>query len=162
PCAFGYGFFLLEWGPMCSFLSALVWLIILRGMLSWIRRSLVLRERIADRSDPDTRTLETNRYIFWRRTTVIAILFAIYFGAMYAFTGLGPLEALIALPALAGTLLLFVLQFGVFALANFAILFGPFVLFSRMGQETLTPRDANYEVKIEDVRGQKSAVAEMH
>ena len=159
--AFGYGYFLMQWGPIGSFLFALAWLIILRGLLSWIRRSLVLRERIADRSDPDTRTLETNRYIFWRRTTVIAILFAIYFGAMYAFTGLGPVEALVALPTLVGTLLLFVLQFGVFALANFAILFGPFVLFSRMGRETLTPGDANYEVKIEDVRGQKSAVAEM-
>src|SRR2546423_6822107 len=46
-------------------------------------------------------------------------------------------------------------------LANFAILFGRFLLFGKMGRETLVPGDANYGVQIEDVRGQKAAVAEM-
>ncbi len=41
------------------------------------------------------------------------------------------------------------------------LFFGPFVLFSRLGRETLEPGDANYEVKLEDVRGQKAAVEEM-
>src|SRR5438034_3541483 len=38
----------------------------------------------------------------------------------------------------------------------FLIFFGPFVLFSKMGRQTLQPGDANYEVKIEDVRDRKS------
>src|SRR5918912_2835965 len=45
--------------------------------------------------------------------------------------------------------------------SNFGIFFGPFLLFGRMGRQTIEPGDANWEVKIEDVRGQKSAVDEM-
>src|SRR5918912_2395868 len=45
--------------------------------------------------------------------------------------------------------------------SNFGIFFGPFLLFGRMGRQTIEPGDANWEVKIEDVRGQKSAVNEM-
>src|SRR5258707_9016801 len=41
------------------------------------------------------------------------------------------------------------------------IFFGPFLLFGRMGRETLEAGDANYDVKMADVRGQKSAVNEM-
>src|SRR5438105_11526313 len=144
--AFGYGLFLMQCGPIGSLLFAVGTLLFLRGLLSWARRSLVLRERIADESKPETRTLETNRYIFWRRATFFGVLLVLYLGGAYVAAGLAPFEALIALPALLGQLLVLVLQFGVFALANFALLFGPFVLFSRMGRETLQPGDANYGV----------------
>ena len=159
--AFAYGLLLMQWGFIGSFLFAVAALLILRGILSWVRRSLVLRERIADERTQDKRTLETNRYIFWRRTTVLLVLSALYFGGAYVGFGLGLFDALIALASLLGQALLLVVQLGALFLANFALFFGPFVLFSRMGRETYRPGDANYEVKIEDVRGQKSAVAEM-
>ncbi len=159
--AFGYGLFLMQWGPVASFLFALASVIILRGLLSWIRRSLVLSERISDEREQSKRTLETNRYIFWRRATVLGVLLIVYFGGAYVGFGLPVFDALIALPALIGQALLLVIQVGVVFLANFAIFFGPFILFSRLGRETYRPGDANYEVKIEDVRGQKSAVQEM-
>src|SRR5205809_778371 len=153
--AFAYGM-LMQWGPIGSFLFALLALLFLRGLLSWIRRSLVLRERIPDETDQTVRTLETNRYIFWRRMTFISVLFLIYFGGAFVFLGLGVVEALILLPRLIAQALLLVVQLGALFLANFAILFGPFVLFSRMGRDILTPGDANYEVDLQDVRGQKS------
>ncbi len=157
--ALGYGL-LMQWGPIGSFLFALASLIILRGLMSWIRHSLVLRERISE-PNQDKRTLETNRYIFWRRFTVIGVLALLYFGGAFMFFGLGFVEALIGLVSLVGQALLLVVQLGALFLANFALFFGPFVLFSRLGRETYRPGDANYEVKIEDVRGQKSAVNEM-
>jgi ATP-dependent Zn protease len=159
--AFGYGMFLMQWGVVGSLLFAVAALLLSRGLLSWIRRSLILRERIADDEDVDKRTIETNRFIFWRRLTFFAILLALYLGGAGMFLGLPPGEALLALPSLVGQALLLVVQLGALFLANFALFFGPFVLFSRMGRETLEPGDANYEVKVEDVRGQKSAVAEM-
>jgi ATP-dependent Zn protease len=159
--AFGYGYFLMQWNPVLALLFALASVVFLRGLLSWIRRSLVLRERVADYDDQDRRTLETNRYIFWRRATAIGILLMLYFGGAYFLFGLAFVDALTALPGLIGQGLMLVVQLGALFLANFALFFGPFVLFSRLGRETLTPGDANYEVKLEDVRGQKSAVQEM-
>src|SRR3989442_65862 len=46
-------------------------------------------------------------------------------------------------------------------LFNFAILFGPFLAYGAMGRDVTLPDDANFEVKMEDVRGQQSAVSEM-
>jgi ATP-dependent Zn protease len=158
--AFAYGL-LLQWGPVGSFLFALAAILILRGLLSWVRRTLVLGERIADEPTAAKRTLETNRYIFWRRTTVLGVLALLYFGGAFFGFGLGFLEALVALVSLAGQGLLLVVQLGALFLANFALFFGPFLLFARMGRETYRPGDANYDVKLADVRGQKSAVAEM-
>jgi ATP-dependent Zn protease len=158
--AFAYGL-LLQWGPVGSFLFALAALVILRGLLSWVRRSLVLREKIADETTAAKRTLETNRYIFWRRGTVIGVLALIYFGGAFYGFGLGFVEALVALVSLVGQALLLVVQLGALFLANFALFFGPFILFSRLGRETYRPGDANYDVRLSDVRGQKSAVAEM-
>ncbi len=159
--AFMYGAALMQWGIVGSFLFALAAVVILRGLLSWIRRSLILRERIADESSQDRRTLETNRYIFWRRATVFGVLALVYFGGALMVAGLGFVEALVALVALAGQAMLLVVQLGALFLANFMLFFGPFLLFARMGRETYRPGDANYEVKISDVRGQKSAVNEM-
>jgi ATP-dependent Zn protease len=158
--AFAYGL-LLQWGPVGSLLFALAAIVVLRGLLSWVRRTLVLGERIADEPTAAKRTLETNRYIFWRRTTVLGVLGLLYFGGAFFGFGLGFLEALVALVSLAGQGLLLVVQLGALFLANFALFFGPFLLFARMGRETYRPGDANYDVKLADVRGQKSAVAEM-
>jgi ATP-dependent 26S proteasome regulatory subunit len=159
--AFAYGLFLMQWGFVLSFLFALLSVVVLRGLLSWVKRSLVLRERIADESNQEQRTLETNRYIFWRRATFFGVLAILYFGGAFYGFGLGFSEALVTLIGLAGQALGLVVQLGALFLANFALFFGPFLLFARMGRETYRPGDANYEVKIADVRGQKSAVNEM-
>ncbi len=159
--AFAYGLLLMQWGFIGSFLFAVAALVVLRGLLSWVKRSLVLHERIGDEPTAAKRTLETNRYIFWRRATVIGVLALLYFGGAYVGFGMGFPEALVALVSLLGQALLLVVQLGALFLANFALFFGPFLLFARMGRETYRPGDANYDVKIGDVRGQKSAVAEM-
>jgi len=86
---------------------------------------------------------------------------ALYFGGAYTQFGLGFFDALFALVSIAGQGLLLVVQLGALFLANFALFFGPFLLFARLGRETYRPGDANYEVRIADVRGQKSAVNEM-
>jgi ATP-dependent Zn protease len=159
--AFAYGLFLMQWGFVLSFLFAVLSVVVLRGLLSWVKRSLVLREKIADESSQDKRTLETNRYIFWRRASVLGVLAILYFGGAFIGFGLGFTDALVALVTLSGQAVLLVVQLGALFLANFALFFGPFLLFARMGRETYRPGDANYEVKISDVRGQKSAVNEM-
>jgi ATP-dependent Zn protease len=159
--AFGYGLILMQWGPVGSLIFALLVLLFCRGIITWIRRALILREKLADDDDTDKRTLETNRYIFWRRVTFAVVILGLYIGASYMLLGLSPVETLLGLPAILAQALVVVAQFGLLFVAQFLIFFGPFVMFGRMGRQTLVPGDANYEVKMEDVRGQKSAVSEM-
>ena len=144
-----------------AFLVGLVTVLALRGALTYVKRTLILRESLPEEPSPDTRTLETNRYIFWRRAFGLAILVGLYLGVMGMFFGLSPVQAIVVLPSLIVQGLLLVVQLGALLLANFALFFGPFLLFGRMGRQTLEPGDANYAVRMEDVRGQKSAVAEM-
>src|SRR5438309_81363 len=161
---FAYGSLLAGWGIFGSVVAAVFSMIALRGIVSWIRRSMVLRERLPDDEDPDKRTLETNRYIFWRRLTFLMLFPGIELIIVFVSltnSGATPLEALATMASAVGQVLLLVAQLGALFVANFLIFFGPFVLFSKMGRQTLQPGDANYEVKIEDVRGQKSAVQEM-
>jgi hypothetical protein len=159
--ALAWGLLLMHWGIIGSVLFAVAGLLLLRGLASWVRRSLVLRERLPEEPTTERRVLETNRYIFWRRFTMFGILFALYFLVMLLVFGLDPLRALQVLPGLIGRGLLLVVQLGAVFLANGFILFGPFVLFGRMGRQTLLPGDANYGVSMEDVRGQRSAVTEI-
>jgi len=153
--------FLLGYGLVGSVLFGLAGVLVIRGLGSWIKRYLVLSERLGEETHVETRTLETNRAIFWRRVLVPLALLVIYLTLASMLFGLTPLEALAALPGLALQLGLQVVLFVFLMLAQFAIFFGPFLLFGKMGRQTLVPGDANYDVQIEDVRGQKAAITEM-
>jgi cell division protease FtsH len=148
-------------GVVPAFFIGVVSGLAVRGLATIVKRSLILRESMVDKDDPDTKTLETNRAIFWRRMFWLAAIVTGYFVAFGMLFGLGPAEALLALPALAyqgGTFVGYIL---ILFIAQGMIFFGPFLLFGRMGRETLEPGDANYDVNMADVRGQKSAVNEM-
>jgi ATP-dependent Zn protease len=148
-------------GVIPSFFIGLLAALAVRGIATLVKRWLILRESMADKEDPDTKTLETNRAIFWRRAFWLSALIGAYFLTLRALFGLGPGEALGVLPGLllqGGTFVGYIL---VLFIAQGMIFFGPFLLFGRMGRETLEPGDANYDVKMADVRGQKSAVNEM-
>ena len=144
-----------------AFLLGVISVIALRGLVTWVKRKLVLNETLAEESTADARTLETNRYIFWRRAFLISIVLTLYLGGMGIFFGLAPVQALEVLP----TLLLQGATQGVVVLAlfgaNFLLFFGPFLAFGKIGRQMVQPGDANYDVNIADVRGQKSAVKEM-
>jgi cell division protease FtsH len=148
-------------GIVPAFFLGLIAGLAVRGMATIFKRWLILRESMADKEDPDTRTLETNRAIFWRRMFWLAALAAAYFTVLGMMFGLGPAEALAVLPGLLVQGGGFVGYILILFVAQGLIFFGPFVLFGRMGRETLEPGDANYDVKMGDVRGQKSAVNEM-
>ena len=155
---YSYVFIGVEW--WVAALIGLADFLCLRGLFSYFRRWLVLHEHVADTDDIEERTTETNRYLFWRRAFFIGILAVLYlFGA--GLFGVSSGDALAALPGLLLNAIITVAQLMLLMVANFALFFGPFLLFGRMGREYIEPGDANYEVAIEDVRGQKSAVEEM-
>ncbi len=158
---FLYAEFIQHFGVLGSLLFAIAAMLVVRGLYTYVKRRLILSERLGEEKDQDVRTVETNRYIFWRRVFGLAILAGLYFGGAAMFFNMSPADALIVLPNLMVQGLLLVVQLGALLIANFMLFFGPFLLFGRMGRETLEPGDANYGVKIEDVRGQKAAVTEM-
>jgi len=156
-----FAWFSFTMGVVPAFFIAAATVLVMRGLASWIKRYLVLTERIADEKVVENRTLEINRYIFWRRASFLIALLALYLGGMGILFHTSPLDALVVLPGLLVSALAPLVQIVFLMLANFTIFFGPFLLFGKMGRQTIQPGDANYDVKIEDVRGQKSAVNEM-
>jgi len=158
---FAFTYIFLQLGLAWSLADALVAMLLCRGLLSLVRRSLILRERMSPETDSLTRTVETNRAIFWRRFLYLAAVPVLYFMGAYYLFGLAPQDALDALPGaiVAGlTNLLYVL----FLLgANFVLFLGPFYLYTRIGKTMINPDDANFGVNMEDVRGQRGAVTEM-
>ena len=159
--AFAFAEVALQLGIALSLVYAVVAMIVCRGILTLFKRWLILSERMAPENDPDERTLETNRALFWRRMRTLAILFALYFAIFFVFFGLGPVEAMDALPAVIAAAIPQLAYFLVIMVANFMLFFGAFFIYGRIGRTYVDPGEANYEVKIEDVRGQRSAVEEM-
>ena len=76
-----------------AFLLGVLSVIALRGLVTWVKRKLVLNETLAEEATADGRTLETNRYIFWRRAFLISIVLTLYLSAMGIFFGLAPFQA---------------------------------------------------------------------
>src|ERR1700704_267598 len=136
-------------------------MLLCRGMLSMVRRSLILRERISAETDTLTRTVETNRAIFWRRALFLAALPVIYFAGADLLFGLPPADALAALPQAIVSGLTNLLYVLFLLAANFALFLGPFYIYTRIGKTMINPDDANFGVDMDDVRGQRAAVTEM-
>ncbi len=132
--AFAFALIGLQVGIGLSFVYAIVAMLLARGILSIVRRRLIVAERIAPEPDILQRTVETNRAVFWKRAIVVALVPIAYLTVAYTFFGLAPEDALVALPdflALALTQLIYLL----FLLgANFMLFFGPFYLYTRIGK----------------------------
>jgi ATP-dependent Zn protease len=159
--AFAFGLIALQLGIAWSIVYAVVAMIICRGILTLLKRWLVLSERIGPEGSVEERTIETNRAIFWRRVFWVAVLFVIYFGSAFLFFGLAPGDAIVALPAFLAAVLPQLFYVLALMVVNFMIFFGAFFIYGRIGRTYIDPGEANWGVKIEDVRGQKSAVEEM-
>ena len=159
--AFAFAYIYLQYDIPWSIGYALIAMLLCRGILSMARRWLILRERMAPEADTMTRTVETNRAIFWRRALFVAALPVLYFIGSYYLFGLEPLDALDALPSAIVSGLTNLLYILFLLAANFMLFLGPFYIYTRIGKTMINPDDANFGVNIDDVRGQKAAVTEM-
>ena len=159
--AFAFSYIYLQYDLLSSLGFAVVAMVLCRGILSMVRRSLILRERMAPEKDTLTRTVETNRAIFWRRALFVAALPIAYFVGAYYLFQLEPADALDALPGAIVSGMTNLLYILFLLAANFMLFLGPFYIYTRIGKTMINPDDANFGVNIEDVRGQKAAVNEM-
>ncbi len=159
--AFAFALIYMQLGLAWSFVYALIAMLACRGILSIARRWLIVHERMAPETTTLTRTVETNRAIFWRRFLFLAAVPAVYFAVMYWVFQMYPDEALAVLPQLLQQVFTQMIYLFFLLGANFMLFFGPFYIYTRIGKTMINPDDANFGVKMEDVRGQKAAVTEM-
>jgi cell division protease FtsH len=159
--AFAFALIWLQLGIGWSLVYALVAMLVCRGLLSIVRRWLIVRERVTPETDVLQRTVETNRAIFWKRALWLTVVPGLYFAVMYLIFGSTPLDALAVLPTLAQSIFTNLLYVLFLIVAQFMIFFLPIYIYTRIGKTMINPDDANFGVSIEDVRGQKPAVEEM-
>jgi len=159
--AFAFAYIFMQLGLGWSLAYALVAMLLCRGILSMVKRWLIVREHIAPELDVNQRTIETNRAIFWKRAIIVALVPAIYFGAANLLFSLTPEEAILALPTFMQSALTQLIYLFFLLLANSVLFLGPFYILSRIGKTMISPDDARFGVNMEDVRGQKAAVGEM-
>jgi cell division protease FtsH len=159
--AFAFALIFLQWGIVGALFYAIFAMLIARGILSIVRRWLILRERLTPETDVLQRTVETNRAIFWRRAFWIALMPFLYLVVMFYGFGLEPEEALAIIPSLLASFIGPVIYVVFLIIAQFMIFFLPIYLYIRIGKTMINPDDASFGVDIADVRGQKAAVGEM-
>ncbi len=144
-----------------AILLSIVTLLYVRGLFTVFRRWAIDREIIRERRSLSARIVDIGRAGTWRRFLWLTVITGAYFGVTVLILQMDPKDAALQLPSLILNVLATVGYFMIFMLANFAIFFGPFLLYARIGLDASDPGDASWQVKVSDVRGQKSAVEEM-
>ena len=158
---FAFFYVFMQAGIVASLLWAVFAFLLARGVLSIVRRWLIVRESITPQTDVLQRTVETNRAIFWRRVLYVMAVPVLYFVAMYLIFGFGPIDAIAVIPQVLQGFFTNLLYVIFLIIAQFSIFFLPFYIYTRIGKTMINPDDANFGVSIEDVRGQQAAVGEM-
>ena len=159
--AFAFAYIALQYGIVGSLVFALAAMLLARGLLSIVRRWLIVRESMTPEADVLQRTVETNRAIFWRRALYVLAIPVGYFIFMDLVFGLAPGDAIAIIPQVLAAFFTNLLYIVFLIIAQFSIFFLPFYIYTRIGKSMINPDDANFGVNIEDVRGQKPAVGEM-
>jgi ATP-dependent Zn protease len=144
-----------------AILLAIVTLLYVRGIFTILRRWATDRELVRERTSLPARIVDVGRAGTWRRFIVLTVITGGYFGVTGLILQMDPKDAALQLPGLILTVATTIGYFLIIMLAQFSIFFGPFLLYARIGLDATDPGDASWQVKISDVRGQKSAVDEM-
>jgi ATP-dependent Zn protease len=149
------------YSPVTGVLLALLTMIYIRGFYTVTKRALIKREAMRETASKEGRILAVGRATTWRRLLWLSLLTALYFGFSALVLSQDPKDAALALPGLLGRSMGFVMLGIFYLLFNVVIIAGPFLLMVRVGMDVSEPGEASWQVKIEDVRGQKAAVEEM-
>jgi ATP-dependent Zn protease len=169
PAVFGFLHVREGWSVLPALLVTLGLVITFRGFMDVVAHKLIPRASLygASRELQDEDVVARRRHWYWRvRFRRIAWLVGIVGGALLAVhlvlsllgetTGLGDTISTIGdvLPQLLLMILPYMFIVPVLFLANFLILFGPMVMFGLKQMKAYEPGDADWGVRLEDVRGQ--------
>jgi len=169
PVAFEWLHLMHGWSIGWSLVGTFVMVIAFRGLIDVIFRRFIPWPSLfgAEESLREEDVVARKRVWFWRRwfsrllwlvvigivVYAIGLLLEAWLGANWVESVFGPTPAAQFLPI--------ILQMPLLFLANFAIFFGPFLLMAVSQIRSYEPGDADWGVKLEDVRGQAEAKEEV-
>jgi len=159
------------WSPIWALLATLGAVIMFRGLVDVIVRRLIPWPNLynADQEFLDEDVIARRRAWYWRkkfrRLTFYATVFFFIVGivALLNHESIGAAISDIGngIATAAPMLLIYGIQLPLLFLANFLIFFGPLLVFGLKQMKGYEPGDADWGVKLEDVRGQKEAKEEV-
>ena len=171
PALFAFLYFAYEWPLVWALVGTVAGIVIFRGAIDVIAHKLIPSPAIygAESELKDEDVISRRRVWYWRHKfrvwTWLGILVLIVLGTIAIVNNEGIFDA-------AGTLVDSVPQivtqaiglgftFFVLFIINFGILFGPLVFMGAQQIKTYEPGDADWGVKLDDVRGQAEAKQEI-
>ena len=159
------------WDPIWALLVTLGAVIMFRGLVDVIVRRLIPWPNLynADQQLLEEDVVARRRAWYWRKTfrrlTFLAIFFVATLGIVALATGQDLHGALSDIgsffSAVSPTFLVLLLQLPLLFFFNFLIFFGPLLVFGIKQMKGYEPGDADWGVRLEDVRGQKEAKEEV-
>jgi cell division protease FtsH len=142
------------WAWYWSVLAALLVVVCFRGAFDLIFHRFIPRPSLFGLESQQLReedVVARRRVWFWRFWLKTAIVAIVVGGFFYAIGGVGYLVAVLPLLVI----------FPFYMIFNFAILFGPLLLMNLSQIQAFEPGDAEWGVKLADVRGQAEAKEEV-
>jgi cell division protease FtsH len=159
------------WNPFWALLVSLGAVIMFRGLVDVIVRRLIPWPNLynADQQLLEEDVVARRRAWYWRkkfkRLTIYGTLFLLIFGTIALANGesIGAAVSnfIDGIGQSAGPLAILLIQLPVFFLFNFLIFLGPMLVMGIKQMKGYEPGDADWGVRLEDVRGQKEAKEEV-
>src|SRR4051794_40988080 len=171
PALFALLYGTYEWPLIWALVGTFAGVIIFRGGIDVLAHKLIPMPALygAEAELKDEDVMSRRRLWYWRHKfrvwTWLAVILGIVLGGIALLTGENLADAVgtmvDSIPAAIQTGLQMSLMLVFFFLINFLILFGPLVLMGAQQIKTYEPGDADWGVKLDDVRGQFEAKQEI-
>src|SRR6187397_1083495 len=142
------------WAWYWSILAALLVVVCFRGAFDLLFHRLIPRPSLFGLESQQLReedVVARRRVWFWRFWLKVTVFFVVIGALFYAFGGTGYIVGILPLLVI----------FPFYMIFNFAILFGPLLLMNLSQIQAFEPGDAEWGVKLADVRGQVEAKEEV-
>jgi cell division protease FtsH len=166
PATFAWLYGTNDWPLLWALLGTFVLIIAFRGFVDVLAHKLIPRASLygAGHELMEDDIVSQRRVWYWRtKFRRLFWLVLVVGGALALLYGLGgtPSDVIDAIPQMAIYFLSFGLQLPLFFFMNIIILFGPMLFFGLRQMKGYEPGDADWGVKLEDVRGQAEPKAEV-
>jgi cell division protease FtsH len=166
PAVFAWLYGANDWPLLWALVGTFALVVGFRGFIDVLAHRLIPRASLygAGRELMEADIISQRRVWYWRtkfrHLTWLALFVGVALGLLYVF-GATLSDVIDFIPQLFVYLLSFGLQIPLFFLVNILILFGPLLFFGLKQMKGYEPGDADWGVKLEDVRGQAEPKAEV-
>src|SRR3954466_2125094 len=159
PVTFAFFYVQHDWPLFWSLVATLVFVIAFRGLMDVLSHRLIPRASLygAGRELVEEDIVSRRRVWYWRtkfrRLVWLALLFGVALAIMSVF-GLTPNDVGTSIAGMLPLLLIYSIQLPLLFFGNLLIMFGPLLFFGLKQMKGYEPGDADWGVKLQDVRGQ--------